>query len=164
MSKRKSKSDTKQISIFEYLQALSASQASQPGIMSTEGTFHITEQLRSAIRAGIKNSSLSIHQIAGEMSHILGETVTAEKIYSWTRQSDELNGHPRRYIPAEFLPAFCKVTGSNDALVIMGKIVGMFVLPGPEALRAEIQKLDEKIATAKAKKRERLIFLREMEK
>jgi len=45
----------------------------------------------------------------------------------------------------------------------MGETAGVFVMPGPEALRSEIQKLDEEIARAKASKRKRMMFLREME-
>lgn len=45
----------------------------------------------------------------------------------------------------------------------MGKPVGVFVLPGPEALRAEIQKLEEEIRRTAQEKKKRLMFLREME-
>lgn len=151
----------RQISIFEYLQKISEQQTGQN---PTEGKFRIVEQLRASIRAAIKECPLSRHQIAGEMSHLLGETITKEKIDTWTRWSDETNGHPRRHIPAEYLPAFCRVTGSNEPLIIMGRMVGLFVLPGPEALRAEIQKLEEQIKSAQARKRKRLMFLKEMEK
>lgn len=160
MSKSKRKIDKNQLSIFDLLQNLSESQA-DPTI---EGTFRIIEQLQASLRAVIKACPLSRYEIAGEMSHLLGQTVTKEQIDSWTRESDEMNGRPGRHIPAEYLPAFCHVTGSNEPLIIMGRLAGLFVLPGPEALRAEIQKLDEEIQSAKGRKRKRLMFLREMEK
>ena len=65
--------------------------------------------------------------------------------------------------PAEYLPAFCQITRNNDPLIVMGRKVGLFVLPGPEALRAEIQKLDEQMKQVRDKKRRRVMFLREME-
>ncbi|MDY7037336.1 MAG: hypothetical protein SV375_14370 [Thermodesulfobacteriota bacterium] len=158
MSKSKQKIDNNhQSSIFDFLRDISKPEPTR------EGQSNIYIQLQGVMRPAIKACPLSVHQIAGEMSHLVGETITAEMIYSWTRESDQANGRPRRHIPAEYLPAFCQVTGSNEPLKLMGQLVGLFVLPGPEALRAEIQKLDEKIQATKAKKRKRLMFLREME-
>lgn len=159
MTKRRRKIDDRQMSIFDLLKSLSKSQA-EP---TSEGKFKIIDQLRISMRKAIKACPLSIHQIAGEMSHLLGQSITKEIIYSWTRESDEINGRPGRHIPAEFLPAFCHVTGSNEPLFIMGRLAGLFVLPGPEALRAEIQKLEEEIQAAKGRKKKRMMFLREME-
>jgi hypothetical protein len=123
----------------------------------------VVDQLRESLRQAMKGCPLDRYQIAGEMSHLVGETITKEIIDSWTRESDEINGRCRRHIPAEFLPAFCEVTKSNEPLVLMGRLCGLFVLPGPEALRAEIQRLDEEIATARDKKRKRMMFLKELE-
>lgn len=100
-------------------------------------------KLRDALAGAIKGCQLSIHQIAGEMSHLVGRTITAEMIYSWTRRSDEINGRAPRYIPADFLPSFCRVTGDNTPLLIMVELTGSFLVPGAEALRAEIQRMDE---------------------
>jgi len=161
MSKKSNKLDDKQITIYEYLKQISE-EKNPPS--NAGGQFKVIDHLRASMRTAIKDCSLSIHQIAGEMGHLLDTTITKEIIYSWTRESDELNGRPGRHIPAEYLPAFCQVTGCNDPLVILGKIAGLFVLPGPEALRAEIQKLDEMIKSSQAKKKKRLMFLREMEK
>ena len=160
MSKSKSKIDDKQITIFEYLKKASEKSSLTE---STEGSMKIIERLRDSLRSAIKNCPLSRHQVAGEMSHLAGDTITKILIDSWTRESDEINGRPGRHIPAEYLPAFCQATGCNDPLVIMGRMTGLFVLPGPEALRAEIQKLDEQAAAIKAEKRKRKMFLKEME-
>ena len=161
MTKSRRKIDDKQISIYEYLQSLS--EQSYLKTSNNEGQFRVIDQLRASLRDAIKDCPLSRHQIAGEMSHLLGESITKEMIDSWTRESDEINGRPGRHTPAEYLPAFCKVTGCNEPLVIIGRMVGLFVLPGPEALRAEIQKITEQIKTAQAKKKRRMMFLKEME-
>jgi hypothetical protein len=158
MSKKQKKSDDSQIDIFDYLKSISQIPEHE------EGQYKIVDRLRASLRTCIKSSEFSIHQIAGEMSHLLGETITKEMLYSWTRQFDEINGRPGRHIPAEQLPAFCHVTGCNDPLIIMGQMVGVFILPGPEALRAEIQKLDENLKKTRAEKRKRQIFLEEMER
>lgn len=160
MSKvRKKIADKRQMNIFDLLKELSESQPQQP----TEGQFRIIDPLKASLRAAIKACPLSRHQIGGEMSHLLGESITKERIDSWTRESDEINGRPGRHIPAEYLPAFCHVTDCNEPIMIMGRMSGVFVLPGPEALRAEIQKLEEEIQGAKARKKKRMMFLREME-
>jgi hypothetical protein len=161
MSKSKHKIDKRQISILDYLQSLS--EAAMKPLDENKGKFAVAEKLRAALREAMKQCPLSRHQIAGEMSHLCDETITKEVLDSWTRESDEINGRPRRHIPAEYLPAFCHVTGCNEPLAIMGKLVGLFVLPGPEALRAEIQRLDEDMKRIAANKRKRLMFLKEME-
>ncbi len=161
MSKSRSKIDDKQITIYEYLQNLS--EQSHIDTSNNEGQFRVIDRLRASLRAAIKSCPLSRHQIAGEMSHLLCESITKEMIDSWTRESDEINGRPGRHIPAEYLPALCQVTGCNEPLVILGRMTGLFVLPGPEALRAEIQKIDEQIKSAQSKKKKRLMFLKEIE-
>lgn len=77
---------------------------------------------------------------------------------SWTAESKE--GHR---MPAIFVPAFCEAVKYNEPLKILSSLVGVFVLPGPEALRAEIQRLDEDIRKNSAEKKKRIMFLREME-
>jgi hypothetical protein len=159
MSKKRRKidKDSSQMTIFDFLQ--DATRAPKDNY----GQFKCVDRLRAAIRAAIKSCPLSRHQIAGEMSHLLGETISKESLDSWTRKSDERNGRPGRHIPAEYLPAFCRATGDTTPLEIMGQMIGLFVLPGQDALRSEIHKLDEMIAGAKASKLKRLKLLEEME-
>ncbi|MDY6851752.1 MAG: hypothetical protein SV487_06730 [Thermodesulfobacteriota bacterium] len=159
MSKSGQRFDNKQLSIFDLLTSLS-----EPAHTSAIGRLKIEDPLKAAMRQAIKNCPLSVHQIAGEMSHLLNESITADIIYSWTRESDKQNGRPGRHVPAEYLPAFCAVTCDNEPLRVMGRVAGVFVMPGPEALRAEIQKIDEEINRAKAQKRKRMMFLQEIEK
>lgn len=177
MSKSLKKIDTNQLSIFAYLRSLSERQEDQAA--TTEGKFKITEDLRAAMRAAIKACPLSRHQIAGEMSHLLGESISKDQIDSWTREDQQIPPAPlyekgeivgrdsgrvvRRYIPAEYLPAFCRATGCSEPLAIMGRMAGLFVLPGPEALRAEIQRYDEEGKRARAEKKKRLAFLEFLE-
>ena len=55
------------------------------------------------------------------------------------------------------------MTGSREPLSLLAEKAGLFALPGPEALRAEIQKLDEEAKKLSAEKRKRVLFLQEME-
>lgn len=150
----------KQMSIFDLLRDLQEAPSDTPA----QGALRILDGLKASLRTAMKNSPLSRYEIAGEMSHLLNESITKEQIDSWTRESDAQNGRPERHIPAEYLPAFCKVVQDNEPLLVMGRAAGVFVLPGPEALRAEIQRLDEEISRAKARKRKRMMFLQEIEK
>lgn len=156
MSKSRKKIDQGQLSIFDLIKCLHE----KTGLI--EGELCVIDKLRTSLRNAIKQCPFSRHQIAGEMSHLLGETITKEMIDSWTRESDELNSRRGRHVPAEYLPAFCKVTGCNEPLAVLGDAVGMFILPGPEALRAEIQRLDEQLNELKAEKKKRMFFLREV--
>ncbi|KQC09404.1 MAG: hypothetical protein APR55_10300 [Methanolinea sp. SDB] len=161
MTKRRRKIDTQpgagpvQQSLFDYIQRLN--EALRSGA-DTEGTLNIRERLRLSLNRAIKNCGLSRPQISGEMSHLLGADVTKSIIDSWTAESKEGNR-----IPAEYLPAFCQVTGSNEPIEILNDAAGMFSLPGPDALRSEIQRLAEQERKIRSEKRKREIFLLEME-
>lgn len=158
MSKLRKRIDNpNQLTIFDIVKDYSATS-------SHTKQFQIIEDLRESLRQAIKTCPLSRHQIAGEMSHLLKETITKEQLDSWTREDQraEEDRWIRRHIPGEYLPAFCQATGSNEPLKVLGAPCGIFIMPGPEALRAEIQRLDEEIKGAQARKKKRLIFLREM--
>lgn len=157
MSKRKQKLDTRQMSLFDVIRRVSEAQQAQT--QAQEGEMDISNSLRLALVEAIKQCPLSRHQIAGEMSHLLGVEVTKSTIDTWTAESKE-----RHRIPAEYLPAFCRATGSREPIRLLAERGDMFAMPGPEALRAEIQKLTEEESRARAEKRKRMKFLEEMEK
>lgn len=145
----------KQLSIFRLLTESSPKKL-------TEGSFRCIDEVRVALRYAIKGCDLSRHQIAGEMSHLVGENISKEMIDSWTRESDIMNGRAVRHVPAEYLPAFCRVTGDYMPLSILARRCGLFVMEGIDALRADIQRLDEKIEKTRGVKREQEKMLREM--
>lgn len=153
MSKKRQRSDNKQLSLFDYLEKLNSADKK-----SEEGALNIGSRIRIALVEGIKQCHLSRRQIAGEMSHRVGVDITWTTIDSWTAESKE-----RNRIPAEYIPAFCMVTGYFAPMNIISEAAGVFALPGPDALRSEIQKWDEKEKTARAEKRKRQMFLKEME-
>lgn len=156
MPKSRKKLDNKhrQKSLLDYIQELK-----QLNKSTTEGTMNIHERLRVALCDDIKECELSRPQIAGEMSHLLGVTVTKAMIDSWTAESK-----PQNRIPGEYIAAWCVATKSRRSLGVINEAAGAFVLPGPDALRSEIQKWAEKERTARAEKRKREIFLKEMER
>jgi hypothetical protein len=154
MAKRSPKTDSAQLSLLDLIQQ-SRDLAEEP---SAQGSLNIEARLRRSLSEGIKACPLSIHQVAGEMSHLLGETITAEMIYSWTSESKT-----RHQIWGSRLPAFCRATEWRQPMEILAEAAGTFCLPGPEALRAEIQKLREEEQKAARQRKKREIFLKEME-
>ena len=155
MSKRKKRVDKRQMSLFDVLKQVAAGTATG----SQEGELDIANRLRLTLVTAIKQCPLSRHQIAGEMSHLLGHEVSKTTIDTWTAESKE-----RNRIPGEYLPAFCRVTGDREPIRLLAEQGDMFAMPGPEALRAEIQKFTEQESKARAEKRKRIRFLEEMER
>ena len=144
-----------QLSIFEFLENAQnevARAGKSPGDMNVDIPF------RERVSDALRNCPLSRYQVAARMSEMVGQDITKTMLDSWTAESKE-----QHRFPAVFLPAFCEAVGSTEPLRMLGQVVGAFVLPGPEALRAEIQRIEEEITRKRAEKRRRLTFLKEME-
>lgn len=141
-----------QLSLFDLLrQEQSERQSSRPG------RLNITAQIQAAIKNAIGAVRKSRETIAEEMTELLGVEITDDKLYNWTAGS-----HPHR-MPGEYYAAFCVVTGDNELIRIQAEAAGIFTLPGPDALRAEIQKLDEQTKKLQSEKKKRQMFLQELE-
>lgn len=154
MAKSKVCLDTNQTSIFDIIKNIQEEKpATKPG-----GSFNIDHQFRDAISEALKRCPLSRYQVVARMSELTDTDITKTMLDSWTAESKE-----QHRFPAIFLPAFCEAVGCTEPLKLMGALVGVFVLPGPEALRAEIQRIEEEIGVKQGEKRKRLIFLKEME-
>lgn len=154
MTKKKKIIDSQQISLFEVIQNF---QNDKP-VPKQIGSFNIDREFREAISEALRRSPLSRYQIAARMSELTDTDITKTMLDSWTAESKVQNR-----FPAVFLSAFCEAVGCNAPLQMMGKPVGLFILPGPEALRAEIQRIEEEITRKQTEKRRRLTFLKEME-
>ena len=158
MAKCKPRLDTRQASLFDILSAYQESQKRAPAEQDA-GSMDIDRQFRAAISAALKQCPQSRWHVAARMSELTGQEITKTMLDSWTAESKD--GHR---FPAIFLPAFCEATGSSEPLKMLGRPAGVFVLPGPEALRAEIQRIEEEINRQQAEKRKRVLFLKEIEK
>lgn len=157
MPKKKSQiggDDPRQMSLLDMLERAQEIRDEEP----EEGTLNLHVRLCHALTGAIRKSGLSRWEIAGRMSHLLGFEITKFMIDGWTAESKEA-----RRIPAEYLPAFCAATGCREPLQILTDAAGLFCMPGPEALRAEIQKLREQERKVSAERRRREMFLQEME-
>lgn len=161
MSKRRKKIDNstqRQLNLFDEIQRIQQDLAAcreKP----TQGSLNITEKLRTAMVRAIRSSGKDRFQIAGEMSHLVDRQITKMMLDSWTAESK-----PGNRPPADVLPAFCRATSSTEPIEVLNEPAGIFGLPGPDALRAEIQKYAEQEKKARAEKRKRELFLGEMER
>lgn len=163
MTKSKKESST-QTNIFDWLQ--------QAGILSKQsnnpfnGSLDIDTELRAAISQDIKHAivpctgrELSRYEVAARMSELVGHEITKSMLDNWTAEA-----HEKHRFPCQYLPAFVIATGGQRrAFEVLSRKSGLFALPGPEALRAEIQRLDEQEKKIKAEKHKRKIFLKEIE-
>ena len=141
-----------QMSIFDLLATLQNSPDPGPGGLNIQAHF------QGVITQCIKRCALSRWQIAGRMSELLNHEISKYMLDSWTAESKEYYR-----FPAEYLPAFCAVTGSFEPLRILAEKTNVFVVPGPDALRGEIKRLEEDINRLQREKRKRQTFLREVE-
>ena len=153
MSKSMGTIDTGQGSLIDHLCRLQSERESRRE--DPEGRLNVQGVLRAALCGALKRCPLSRWEVAGKMSHFLGLEITKYMIDAWTAESKE--GHR---FPAEYLPAFCAATGDSGPLEVLGTAAGMFVLPGPDALRAEIRKIDEQVAELKREKARATAILR----
>jgi hypothetical protein len=124
-----------------------------------QGSLDIDSEFRASVSIDIKACPLSRPQIAARMSDFTGQEITDSMLYSWTAESKD---HHR--FPCQFLPAFVMATGGRRAFECLSRRSGLFALPGPEALRAEIHRLDEQIKGLQDEKQKRKLFLKEIEK
>jgi hypothetical protein len=130
------------------------------------GSLDIDTELRAAISQDIKHAivpcpgrELSRYEVAARMSELVGQEITKSMLDNYTAEA-----HEKHRFPCQFLPAFVIATGGQRrAFEVLSRKAGLFALPGPEALRAEIQRLDEQGKKIKAEKHKREIFLKEME-
>lgn len=154
MAKDKQQIGSGQLSLLDLIQQAEDLRPEEAEI----GSLNIHTRFCHSLTTAIKTSGLSRFEIAGQMSHLLGTEISKFMIDSWTSESKE--GHR---MPCEYLPAFCIATGNREPLQILSEFGGMFCMPGPEALRAEIHKLSEEEKKIRAEKRKREQFLKEIE-
>lgn len=153
---KKIKDNSGQPSLFDWIKKAEAltRQAENPA----QGGLDVDAEFRAAVSADIKSCSLSRYQIAARMSELAGQEITEKMLYNWTAETQD-----KHRFPCQFLPAFVIATGGRRAFEVLSRKAGLFALPGPEALRAEIQRLDEEEKKIKAEKQKRKFYLKELE-
>jgi hypothetical protein len=138
MSNRQKKADTAapgQLSLFEAV--IRQEMAAQAAPIA--GSLNVKHQVIAALSSALRHAGKSREQIADEMTLYTGELITVDMINAWVCSSKK-----KHRFPLEYLPAFRKATDNLEALNVTSRACGAFTLRGPDALRADIRKLDEK--------------------
>ena len=130
-----------QMNLFETVVREEMAMAKQAPI---PGSLNIKHQLLAAIKRALRDAGKSREAVADEMTLYTGELITSEMISTWVAESKK-----KHRFPLEYLPAFRRATNSLDALNVISLACGAFTLRGPDALRADIRKLDEQKQTKK---------------
>lgn len=155
------KKDQQTISIFEFITEQRAQFSSGLG----PGSCNIDAKLRAAVAADVKHArdeqgrELSQPEVAGRMSMLTGNEITSAVLYSWTADSKTT-----RTIPARYIPALTMATGQHNAQDVLARGGGGFYMPSPEALRAEIHRIEEEVKFKLKEKRKREMLLQEVDK
>lgn len=129
-----------------------------------KGSLDIDSELRAAISEDLKQArdgarALSRYEVAARMSELVGQEITKAMLDNYTAEA-----HEKHRFPCQFLPAFVLATGGQRrAFECLSRHAGLFALPGKEALRAEIEKLDEEEKRIRSEKAKRRLYLKEIE-
>lgn len=128
-----------------------------------KGSLDITTEFKEALSEDLRYAhdeqgrEISRAQVAARMTDYLGQEVSLSTINNWTAQS-----HPHE-LPGKWLPAWVHATNGRLAAQVISKHSGLFMLPGPEAIRAEIRKRDEIMETTRKEKQEWVVLLKKLE-
>lgn len=144
--------DSSQLSLLDLLK-----QEQEERAALRPGRLDLRSRLTAAIKHAIKCAPKSRETLADELTDLTGERISVTMINNWTAASHTHD------MPGRYYAAFCIATSDIELIRIQAEAAGVFTLPGPDALRAEIQKLDEQTKELQAEKRKRQIFLQELE-
>ncbi|MBF0459586.1 MAG: hypothetical protein HQK99_16980 [Nitrospirae bacterium] len=123
-------------------------------------SLDVDKELKAAIADDIKHAvdergrELSRAAVAARMTDLTGDEITLSNLNNWTAVS-----HPHS-MPSKYLPAFIIATNQRRAIETISRKCGLFAMPGKEALRAEVQRLDEKEKEIRAEKTKHLTLLK----
>jgi hypothetical protein len=158
MTKRRKYSSHNQPTLFDILK--------QQLNTHNSGDLDIDSELRCALSEDLRHATdeagrdLSRYQVAARMSECLGQEISASMLNNWTAEA-----HEKHRFPAQFLPVFVRATGGQRrAFEVLSRKSGLFALPGPDALRADIQRDEEMIQDIRKRKKKKQAVLSAMEK
>lgn len=144
----------RQLSLLDAIAAAEALRRRAPAQGELAG---LEARVQQSLSAGFTRSPLSRWQVAGEVSNLLGRDVSKHML-------DKYTGYEApHHCPPDVLAALCRVLRHTEPLCLLAEAAGMFCLPGPEALRAEIQHLREEEKKVRGEKKKRETFLAQIE-
>jgi len=153
MPKQRKRIDINQLSIFDAIREIAVVPSSP-----SPGSYDIDKAFREEISRALKACPSSRYQVAARMSELVGQDITKTMLDSWTAESKE-----QHRFPAIFLPAYCEATGQTGPLVMLGQSAKVFVMAGPDALRADIRRDEEAIHEIQKRRMKKTALLEAME-
>ena len=136
-----------------------SSRYDQPGLFDfviAQIKAAISENIRHAVDDHGKEISRAI--VAAKMTDLIGKEITDMMFDNPTATGRS------REMPTLFLTVFLKSAGGRRRTAgVISRHSGLFLMPGPEVLRVEIQRYAETVKDAMREKRRRLFYLREQE-
>jgi hypothetical protein len=138
------KEDPKQMNFLDFIKEQEAMRRTDE-----PGSLNMSAAVREAINDAISGCSKKRYQIAAEMSELLDLEITKTMLDAWTASSKD--GYR---FPLEYAAAFCKVTGCNRILEIVCRPVGIYALDGPDALRSQLQRMQDERKKISAQEKE----------
>lgn len=152
------------MSLFESVKRAECHANQNP--LPPNGSLDVDTELRAAISLDLKHAKnpcgrdISRYEVAARMSELVGREITASMLNNWTAES-----HEKHSFPCQVLPSFVIATGGQRrSFDVLSHKAGLFALPGREALRAEIEQIEEEIRRLREEKLKRRVFLKEVEK
>jgi hypothetical protein len=147
--------------LFELVQEATRNQGNDV----PKGSLDIRTELKCALAEDLRHAvdengrDISRAQVAARMTDELGREVTLSDLNNWTATS-----HPHEISLSAYVALFKATGNQHQTADVISRHTGLFLLPGPEALRAELTRRDEVIEKARAEKREIKALLHEFER
>lgn len=124
-----------QLSLFDVIKE---QQKAGRDVMMEAGSMNISTRLREELSKGLRQCRCSRYEVAARMSEVTGCEISKSQLDSWTAESKESHR-----FPAEYLPAFCAVTGYKEPLRMMATLIQCYLLESEEALLSELGRIDQ---------------------
>ena len=127
------------------------------------GSLDCEAEIKAALTADLRHARdesgrlLSRAEVAARMTDLVGTEITLTTINNMTATS-----HPHRF-PLSWLPAFATATCQRRAIEVIGRRTGMHVIPGPDAMRAELDRISDQVRELTATLKRKRAVLAELE-
>ena len=131
---RKRKADPGQLSLFDQIRETEEQKKAAP----QPGSMNISSQIRAELSEGLRRCGISRFEVAARMSEMIDTEITKSQLDSWTAESKEYHR-----FPAEYLAAYCYVTGHKEPLRLMARLIQCHLLESEEALLAELGRINQ---------------------
>lgn len=115
-----------------------------------DGEMNIELKIKAAIFEAIKKSGKKRSQICMELFDLTQTEVSQHTLNNWIAESraksyegEDFNGNKRQGIPADMIPALCRITQDLTPLIVQCEKLNVILLEGEDLLHAKRRELKE---------------------